>query len=149
MAPWLNIAYFSHGSQLVIDNSFAACGWCLSLGLQNYYKVRIKMMIKLRRSTKIILIFIIFLSCTQIKTEDEIKLWPEIEPFQSGYLNVSEIHKIYYELSGNPKGVPVFFIHGGPGNGCLPYHRRFFNPHKYLIILHDQRGCGRSRVSAL
>jgi len=84
--------------------------------------------------------------CSEKKTaNDEINLWPEIEPFDSGYLKVSDIHEIYYELCGNPDGIPVFVIHGGPGGSCSPYMRRFFNPAKYLIILHDQRGCGKSR----
>jgi len=67
----------------------------------------------------------------------EIDLWPEIEPFQSAYLKVSDLHEIYYELCGNPKGKSVFVIHGGPGAGCSPYMRRFFNPDKFLIVLHD------------
>lgn len=84
--------------------------------------------------------------CSERKSPDnEIQLWPEIEPFQTGYLKVSDIHEIYYELCGNPDGIPVFVIHGGPGAGCNPIMRRFFNPEKYLIVLHDQRGCGRSR----
>jgi proline iminopeptidase len=57
---------------------------------------------------------------------------------------VSNIHKIYYELCGNPKGKPVFVLHGGPGGECTPGMRRFFNPEKFLIVLHDQRGCGKS-----
>jgi proline iminopeptidase len=79
---------------------------------------------------------------------DENSLWPEIEPYDSGYLKVSDIHEIFYELSGNPDGIPVFVIHGGPGGGCSPKMRRFFNPEKYLIIMHDQRGCGRSKPNA-
>ena len=81
-------------------------------------------------------------------TADEINLWPEIEPFQSDYLKVSDIHEIYYELCGNPEGKPVFVIHGGPGAGCSPYMRRFFNPEKFLIVLHDQRGAGKSKPRA-
>jgi len=76
------------------------------------------------------------------------KLWPEIRPYKTGYLKASEIHEVYYELCGNPKGKPVFVIHGGPGGGCSPYMRRFFDPKKFNIILHDQRGCGRSRPYA-
>ncbi|MCG8326869.1 MAG: prolyl aminopeptidase [Chitinophagales bacterium] len=79
------------------------------------------------------------------KSDNEISLWPEIEPFDSGYLKVSDIHEVYYELSGNPEGIPVFVIHGGPGAGSSPNMRRFFNPDKYLIVLHDQRGCGKSK----
>jgi len=78
----------------------------------------------------------------------EIDLWPEIEPFQSAYLKVSDLHEIYYELCGNPKGKSVFVIHGGPGAGCSPYMRRFFNPDKFLTVLHDQRGCGKSEPKA-
>lgn len=73
------------------------------------------------------------------------QLWPEIEPFQKDYLQVSELHKIYYELCGNPSGKPVFVLHGGPGGSCTPYYRRFFNPESFLIVLHDQRGAGKSR----
>jgi proline iminopeptidase len=61
---------------------------------------------------------------------------------------VSDIHEIYFELCGNPKGKPVFVIHGGPGIGCSPYMRQFFNPEKFLIVLHDQRGAGKSRPNA-
>lgn len=75
----------------------------------------------------------------------ESPLFPPIEPYESGMLKVSDIHEIYYELSGNPKGKPVFVLHGGPGAGCSPRMRRYFNPEKYLIVLHDQRGCGQSK----
>ena len=77
--------------------------------------------------------------------EGDIDLWPEIEPYETGYLRVSDIHEIYYELCGNPDGVPVFVLHGGPGASSSPYMRRFFDPAKFLIVLHDQRGCGKSR----
>jgi len=76
---------------------------------------------------------------------EETKPWPPIEPFQSGYLKVSDIHDIYYELSGNSEGKPVFFLHGGPGGSSSPYMRRFCNPEKFLIVLHDQRGAGKSK----
>ncbi|MBN1620958.1 MAG: prolyl aminopeptidase [Endomicrobiales bacterium] len=96
-----------------------------------------------------ILILIALCGCSERKSIDsETKLWPEIEPFQTGYLKVSDIHEIYYELSGNPDGIPVFVIHGGPGAGCFPIMRRFFNPEKYLIVMHDQRGCGKSKPNA-
>jgi len=75
-------------------------------------------------------------------------LWPETGPFRTGYLKVSDIHEIYYELSGNPEGRPVFALHGGPGGGSSPYMRRFFNPKKFLIVLYDQRGAGKSRPFA-
>jgi proline iminopeptidase len=71
-------------------------------------------------------------------------LYPEITPFASGYLNVSGVHAIYYEECGSPSGYPVVFLHGGPGSGCGPMQRRFFDPNFYRIILFDQRGCGRS-----
>lgn len=71
-------------------------------------------------------------------------LYPEISPFASGMLQVSKKHHIYYEECGNPQGYPVVFLHGGPGSGCNPTQRRFFDPHFYRIILLDQRGCGRS-----
>ncbi len=71
-------------------------------------------------------------------------LFPEIDPFHSEHLNVSEKHAIYYEECGNPDGYPVVFLHGGPGSGCNPNQRRFFDPTFYRIILLDQRGCGRS-----
>jgi proline iminopeptidase len=93
-----------------------------------------------------ILILISVFGCSERRSSDnETNLWPEIEPFDTGYLQVSDIHEIYYELCGNPDGIPVFVIHGGPGAGCSPYMRRFFNPEKYLIVLHDQRGCWRSK----
>lgn len=74
--------------------------------------------------------------------------YPPIEPFQTGSLKVSDIHSIYYEVCGNPKGKPVVFLHGGPGAGCGPDHRRFFDPNKYCVYLFDQRGCGRSTPHA-
>lgn len=71
-------------------------------------------------------------------------LYQEIEPYTASWLKVSPIHQIYYEESGNPDGYPVVFLHGGPGSGCNPTQRRFFDPVHYRIILLDQRGCGRS-----
>jgi len=70
--------------------------------------------------------------------------YPEIEPFCTGFLEVTDGHKIYFEESGNPKGKPVVFLHGGPGGGTSPAYRRFFNPDVYRIIIFDQRGCGKS-----
>ena len=75
--------------------------------------------------------------------EDSV-LYPSIEPFAAGMLEVSERHSIYYEQSGNPQGKPVVFIHGGPGGGTNAKMRRFFDPKIYRIILFDQRGCGHS-----
>mgnify|MGYP000058872093 FL=1 len=71
-------------------------------------------------------------------------LFPRLESRRSGRLRVSEIHEIYWEESGNPSGIPVIAVHGGPGGGSSPEMRRFFDPGKYRIILFDQRGCGRS-----
>ena len=71
-------------------------------------------------------------------------LFPEISPYASGMLAVDGRHTIYWEQSGNPEGVPVVFLHGGPGAGSAPVHRRFFDPQFYRIIVFDQRGCGRS-----
>jgi len=74
--------------------------------------------------------------------------YPAIRPFNSGYLRVSPVHEIYYEESGNPKGKPVVFLHGGPGGGTDAKMRCFFNPKRYRIVLFDQRGCGKSRPAA-
>lgn len=71
-------------------------------------------------------------------------LFPPIEPHRSGFLDLDDIHKMYWEESGNPKGVPVVFVHGGPGGGSPPQVRSFFDPSFYRIILFDQRGAGRS-----
>ncbi len=75
-------------------------------------------------------------------------LYPEIDPHASGLLRVDDVHEIYWEVSGNPTGKPVVFLHGGPGGGTEPKHRRFFDPKKYRIVLLDQRGCGKSRPHA-
>lgn len=71
-------------------------------------------------------------------------LYPAIEPYESGMFPAGDGHEIYYELSGNPKGKPVVFLHGGPGSGSGPEHRRFFDPRRYRILVFDQRGAGRS-----
>ena len=71
-------------------------------------------------------------------------LYPIIEPYEQGMLPVGSGHTLYWEQSGNPHGQPVVFLHGGPGAGTVPTHRRFFDPHHYRIILFDQRGSGRS-----
>ena len=75
-------------------------------------------------------------------------LYPEIEPFDSGFLPVSSLHTLYYEQSGNPNGKPVVFLHGGPGGGTNAKCRRFFDPAVYRIVLFDQRGCGKSTPHA-
>ena len=70
--------------------------------------------------------------------------YPAIEPYQSGMLPLDHIHTMYYEQSGNPAGVPVVFLHGGPGAGASASHRQFFDPAFYRIVIFDQRGAGRS-----
>lgn len=75
-------------------------------------------------------------------------LFPPVEPNASGMLEVGDGHTLYWEESGNPRGVPVVFVHGGPGAGCAPPYRRFFDPRFWRIVLFDQRGCGRSRPHA-
>ncbi len=75
-------------------------------------------------------------------------LYPEIEPFESGMIAVSDIHTIYYERVGNPDGVPVVFLHGGPGGGLIPMYRQYFDPAVYQVILFDQRGSGQSTPHA-
>ena len=72
------------------------------------------------------------------------ELFPPIEPYRSGWQAVDAIHTLYWEESGNPVGLPVLFLHGGPGGGTSPLHRRFFDPKAYRIILFDQRGAGKS-----
>jgi len=75
-------------------------------------------------------------------------LFPAIKPLQTLHLQVSSEHELYVEECGNPQGVPVVFLHGGPGGSCEPAHRRYFDPERYRIILFDQRGCGKSRPHA-
>nr|WP_199044997.1 prolyl aminopeptidase [Dyella sp. ASV24] len=76
------------------------------------------------------------------------ELYPEIEPYRTQRLRVDEIHELHIEECGNPDGLPVLFLHGGPGSGVSPYHRRFFDPARYRIVLFDQRGAGRSTPHA-
>ncbi|GAB2706077.1 prolyl aminopeptidase [Nocardia thraciensis] len=71
-------------------------------------------------------------------------LYPPLEPRREGMLDVGDGQRIYWEESGNPAGKPVVFLHGGPGGGTAPFHRQFFDPQAYRIVLFDQRGCGRS-----
>lgn len=73
------------------------------------------------------------------------QLFPPIDPFETGHLPVGDGHELYWEQSGNPDGMPVLFLHGGPGAGATSVHRRFFDPAAYRIIIFDQRGSGRSR----
>jgi proline iminopeptidase len=75
-------------------------------------------------------------------------LYPAIQPYVRHTLEVDPPHRLYVEECGNPKGIPVLFVHGGPGGGCEAYHRQFFNADLYRVILFDQRGCGRSTPHA-
>src|ERR1700719_1320205 len=75
-------------------------------------------------------------------------LYPAIEPYDHQMLDVGDGHRIYWETCGNPRDKPAIVLHGGPGSGCTPWHRRLFDPAKYLIVLFDQRNCGRSTPHA-
>ena len=75
-------------------------------------------------------------------------LYPPIDPFDQRMMDVGDGHSIYVEQCGNPNGIPVVILHGGPGGGCSPAMRRYFDPNTYRIVLFDQRGCGRSRPHA-
>ena len=79
---------------------------------------------------------------------DVLTLYPKIAPYHEFTLAVSSLHTLWIEECGNPKGLPVVFLHGGPGAACEPFQRRFFDPEYYRIILFDQRGCGRSTPHA-
>jgi proline iminopeptidase len=79
---------------------------------------------------------------------ERLELFPPIEPFETGRLKVSDLHEIYYEVSGNRDGRPAIVCHGGPGGGSTPSMRRYFDPAKYRIVVFDQRGCGRSTPHA-
>lgn len=72
------------------------------------------------------------------------ELHPPIEPYNTGFLQVSDLHTLYYEEVGNPEGKPVVFLHGGPGAGITPDYRRYFDARKWRVVLFDQRGCGQS-----
>jgi proline iminopeptidase len=75
-------------------------------------------------------------------------LYPPIDPFDQRMLDVGDGHRVYVEQCGNPDGIPVVVLHGGPGGGCSPAMRRYFDPRLYRVVLFDQRGCGRSRPHA-
>src|SRR5712691_4086238 len=75
-------------------------------------------------------------------------LYPEIEPYQQGMLEVGDGNGVYWETCGNPTGKTAVAVHGGPGSGCTTWHRRLFDPSAYRIVLFDQRGCGRSTPHA-
>ncbi len=95
-----------------------------------------------------LILLLIVISCKSLHVPVS-NLWPKIEPYETGILKVSGLHELYYELSGNPEGKPVFVLHGGPGGRSSPYMRRFFNPDKFLIVLFDQRGAGKSKPFAV
>ncbi len=76
------------------------------------------------------------------------RLYPEIEPYESGMLDVGDSQRVYWECCGNPAGKPAVVLHGGPGSGCTPGARRHFDPARYRIVLFDQRGAGRSTPHA-
>jgi proline iminopeptidase len=79
---------------------------------------------------------------------ERLDLYPAIEPYETGRIKVSDIHDVYFEISGNPRGKPAVVCHGGPGGGTTPSMRRYFDPEKYRIVLFDQRGCGKSTPNA-
>ncbi len=80
-------------------------------------------------------------------TLEDIPLYPPISAYESGFLKVDDTHELYWEIAGNPNGVPVVFLHGGPGGCISPTSRQFFDPQFYKIILFDQRGGGKSKPS--
>jgi len=79
-----------------------------------------------------------------LRRSSESVLYPDIEPYASGRIALDGEHTMHWETCGNPAGVPLVFLHGGPGGGSLPHHRRFYDPSFFRIVLYDQRGCGRS-----
>ncbi|HVQ09565.1 MAG TPA: prolyl aminopeptidase [Allosphingosinicella sp.] len=85
---------------------------------------------------------------TGIDTASRRTLYPPIEPYRAGRLDVGDGHSLYWEQCGNPDGKPAVMLHGGPGAGCSPDHRRQFDPERYNVTLFDQRGCGRSTPHA-
>ncbi|AFZ06458.1 prolyl aminopeptidase [Oscillatoria nigro-viridis PCC 7112] len=76
------------------------------------------------------------------------ELYPPRQPYNEGKLKVSELHTIHFEESGNPEGKPIVLLHGGPGGGCPPFYRQYFDPEKWRLVMFDQRGCGQSKPHA-
>lgn len=99
-----------------------------------------------RRTPLVLVVLLCLLAAGAAFAQEDV--FPEIEPYDSGFLKVGDIHEIYYEQSGNPEGKPIFFLHGGPGGGTSPAQRRYYDPRKFRIVLHDQRGAGKSRPFA-
>ncbi|XZN99679.1 MAG: prolyl aminopeptidase [Microcoleus sp.] len=76
------------------------------------------------------------------------ELYPPRQPYNEGKLKVSDLHTIHFEESGNPEGKPIVLLHGGPGGGCPPFYRQYFDPQKWRLVMFDQRGCGQSKPHA-
>ncbi len=76
-------------------------------------------------------------------------LYPNVEPYGQGELEVGDGNRVYWETCGNPEGKPAVVVHGGPGSGCSTWKRRLIDPTAYRIVLFDQRGCGRSTPHAI
>jgi proline iminopeptidase len=76
------------------------------------------------------------------------ELYPPRQPYNEGDLKVSDLHTIHFEESGNPEGKPIVLLHGGPGGGCPPFYRQYFDPEKWRLVMFDQRGCGQSKPHA-
>ncbi|MEG4205393.1 prolyl aminopeptidase [Microcoleus sp. Pol7_A1] len=76
------------------------------------------------------------------------ELYPPRHPYNEGKLKVSDLHTIHFEESGNPEGKPIVLLHGGPGGGCPPFYRQYFDPEKWRLVMFDQRGCGQSKPHA-
>ena len=101
---------------------------------------------KIFLSISVLIVFITFSFCEDASDNQTLgKLYPPIQPYQTGYLKVPDLHEIFYQLGGNPDGKPVMYLHGGPGAGCSAHDFQYFNPEKFHIVLHDQRGSGQSR----
>lgn len=76
------------------------------------------------------------------------EIYPHRQPYNEGELKVSDLHTIHFEESGNPEGKPIVLLHGGPGGGCPPFYRQYFDPEKWRLVMFDQRGCGQSKPHA-
>ncbi len=90
---------------------------------------------------------LIIIACSQTPKPPSV-LWPELQPYQTGYIDVGDGHQIYFQLGGDPNGFPAVYLHGGPGGQATPKDFRYFNPDFYHILLYDQRGAGQSKPFA-